>query len=349
MALASWLRLPKLNLRSAVTKTRRPQRQTTRPRLEMLEDRMLLSAAGSANQMGPVNNPTLINFNTPTTSQLVSNGPNGAPTTFIANGQPVNLLNPVTVTALANQFAQGLQATQQFRALGVNSQGQGNFDFLALQMTFLTTATGFGSGTWPNRPWVPAAYNLGLANHQFGYPSQSDLGFLSAPPWANPTNQQNVENRPLDEDATWIPEHLLINKSAKDQKDRLLDKQNDDESESPIAPAEKPKPQEQSRPELKRAEPQGQDAFFTEYEQMLETIARANRLAEPVDSTLKGRRLLTPSESSEATPLENSTGIPSSLWLSTLAPAQLAALVTGLPAVQAPAEPAEAASTPSGE
>jgi hypothetical protein len=317
----------------------------------MLEDRMLLSAAGSINQMGPVNNPTLINFNTPTTSQLVSNGPNGAITTGISNGQPFNSLNPIAATALANQFAQGMQATQQFRALGVNSQGQGNFDFLALQITFLTTATGFGSGTWPNRPWVPAAYNLGLANHQFGYSSQSDLGFFAAPPWSyqGTQQQQNVDNAPLDEDATWIPEHLLINKSAKDQKERLMDEPKDDESESPIAPAEKTKSQEQSRPELKRAEPQGQEAFFTEYEQMLETVARANRLTEASNSLPQGKRLLTPSESREATPIENSTGIPSSLWLSTLAPAQLAAMVTGLPAVPAAAEPAEAAPAPSGE
>lgn len=347
MALASWLRLPKLNLRSTVTKAKRPERRT-RPCLEMLEDRMLLSAAGSANQMGPINNPTLINFNTPTTGQLVSNGPNGLPGIPIANGQPVNLLNPVTVTALANQFAQGMQATQQFRALGVNSQGQGNFDFLALQMTFLTTATGFGSGTWPNRPWVPAAYNLGLANHQYGYPSQSDLGFLSAPPWANSTNQQHVENDPLDEDATWIPEHLLIQKSAKEQKDGLMDEQND-ENAAPIAPKEKTKSQEQTNPEMKRAEPQSQEAFFTEYEKMLEAIARANRLSESVDTKPQSRRLLMPSETQEATPIENSTGIPSSLWLSCLEPAQLAALVAGLPAVEAPAEPAETAGTPSGE
>lgn len=36
---------------------------------------------------------------------------------------------------------------------------------------------GFGSGMMPNAPWMPAAYNLGLANHPFNSLSQSDLGY----------------------------------------------------------------------------------------------------------------------------------------------------------------------------
>jgi hypothetical protein len=68
------------------------------------------------------------------------------------------------------------QLNSQFRDFGVNSQG-GNNQLDQALTNILFDVYGFGSGVMPNAPWMPAAYNLGLANNQFGYSLQSDLGY----------------------------------------------------------------------------------------------------------------------------------------------------------------------------
>jgi hypothetical protein len=328
MSFASWLRFPKFSL-SALLTAIGPQarRQPTRCRLhvEMLEDRRLLSA-GSSNQLGVANNPT-INFNTQVVGLTLpqQNGSNS----FAQNGvqlvaQPMNLQNAVSLTTLSNLLAQG-QAYGQFRALGVNSQGQGN-DLQSMQQLYLMTAMGFGSGQWPNRPWVPAAYNLGLANHQFGYSSQSDLGFMTAPTWTQQYDQQFVQQNQLKEQAAWIPEHLLIRKSMKDHRPNQINEDTNVESKALKPPIEE-KPQE-SKPELKRGDPRIEEALFMD---------RSRNQPAP-----DAKRLLEAGESKDATPLEQSTGIPSALWLSSLAPAPLTALVAGLPTVEAQTASGEA-------
>jgi len=355
MSLASWFSLPKFNLSSAL-KLSRPEPRPTRYRLslEMLEDRMLLSTAGSANQMGGANNPTLVNFSLPTTSFLVTQNP--IDRTGIANGTSfsnsvLNANQPLSFTALADQLVQGAQATTQFRALGVNSQGQGNplLQNQFFQLAFFTTAAGFGSGTWPNRPWVPAAYNLGLANHQFGYPSQADLGFQTAPPWANSVNQLSVRNTPLDEEGTWIPEHLLIDHSTEEPEQGVKDQSYKPFSENEKALPEKPELQEQGEPSLKRGDPSTEEALFMPYGKTVNDPIRANRSLPNNRYFLSDAQTIQSEEQVQPSPAEEKMGIPTTLWLSALAPAQLTAMVAGLPAVPASAEPAASAPTAGAE
>jgi hypothetical protein len=66
----------------------------------------------------------------------------------------------------------------------------------------LTGAYGFGSGSQPNAPWKPNAYNLGLANRQPDYATQTDNGLGSASPWSRQwsspvaQSQRSQQNNP---------------------------------------------------------------------------------------------------------------------------------------------------------
>jgi hypothetical protein len=78
--------------------------------------------------------------------------------------------------AVTSAFLSQDQLGAQFRDFAVNSQGEINQLYQAMA-NMLYDIYGFGSVAMPNAPWMPAAYNLGLANHQFNYPLQSDLGY----------------------------------------------------------------------------------------------------------------------------------------------------------------------------
>ena len=77
--------------------------------------------------------------------------------------------------AVVSAFPTQDQLDSQFRDFAVNSQGINN-QLYQTMADLLFAVYGFGSGVMPNAPWMPAAYNLGLANHQYDYATQPDLG-----------------------------------------------------------------------------------------------------------------------------------------------------------------------------
>lgn len=154
MSLPTWFHLPKLQ--SAFDRNSSSPREPLwgRPRVEQLEDRLLL-AADAANQQGFLNNAT-VNFKTQATGLTlpsITQSGNPLASTQIANGTQSPVLNGVALAAQANLLTQG-QVFDQFRAAGVNSMGQSGLGagIQQLQGTFLAMALGFGSGTMPNAP-----------------------------------------------------------------------------------------------------------------------------------------------------------------------------------------------------
>lgn len=312
MAFASWFRVsnnPFASVLNAVLRRRSPRPQPLRSRLQLeyLEDRMLLSTAG-ANQFGGLNNPTT-NFNTQAVGNVLPQQGilnNALGITQLANSLPLS-----TLGAQADLMAQG-HLNDQFRAFSVNSEGQGNqAQFQQQQLSF--DAFGFGSGVQPNAPWKPAAYNLGLANHQYGYATQSDNGFQQVPPWYHSSMQPTQHTQPQDESlVSEEPDSSLVpDKMREGQQNTQQDEQNGDGwNEKLWEDAQLPQ----------RGDPDVEKALFA---LTAPTNDESNTRSSAVSFTEK------------ATEEE---GIPSSLWLSALAPAQFAALIVGLPAVEAPAE-----------
>lgn len=242
-------------------------------------------------------------------------GYNNFGTSGIANG--ANPAHSLTFTGLANSnigaesasstFLAQDQLYSQFRLFAVNSQGP---DFQREQqqlMNFLVPSFGFGSGTWPNRPWMPAAYNVGLANHQFGYPSQSDNGFRSAPQWSYPTpgtipvGQHQAEQR-LGEDDSMVleqPEQKLPPKLM------LQQEQN---------------PQEETQ--QKWIDDDTDDTGETTKMWMESSASQKASLTDQV--------------------LQEDAYLPASVWLTIFTPAPMTALVAGLPGVAFPVVAVEA-------
>jgi hypothetical protein len=157
MSFASWLSLPLFHHTPNRNKpNHRPvcrQPNHSRPTLESLEDRVLLDGSGL---IGGANN---FSFNGAAASSgivfpmaAIMPDASGAAGLAFANAGVAAAL-----PATANLAAQGLAGT-----------------------------LGFGSGSEPNAPWRPNSYNLGLANHQYGYPTQTDVGFTTVPPWYHP-------------------------------------------------------------------------------------------------------------------------------------------------------------------
>lgn len=324
MSLASWFTVPQLHRPSALNKSR-PQPTHSRPSLERLEERMLLDAS-SGLIGGSFNNPNLNNnFN------LVSSGivlPTPGFTSFgsssVANG--ANPAHSFTFTGLANSEVGAQSATStflaqdqlysQFRLFAVNSEGP---DFQREQQQlafFMAAADGFGSGSQPNAPWKPNAYNLGLANGQFGYSTQTDMGFSASPGIRRgvnladrslPRNQNPArnpaQNPPLNqnEEAAEMPEELAPKRNLRepeqapqDQKDKDIDDANEDLK----ALTEQQAPEKQS----------------------------------PIEAVT-----------------QEDGSLPDSLWLSALAPVPMPALVAGLPGIAAAAEGGEVGADAGGE
>jgi hypothetical protein len=99
----------------------------------------------------------------------ISTGPstaNGADASHSFNFSGLASSGSGALAASSAFLAQG-QPNAQFRLFAVNSQGTDIQLFQQSQLNFLVQSYGFGSGTQPNAPWAPAAYNLGLANRQF--------------------------------------------------------------------------------------------------------------------------------------------------------------------------------------
>jgi len=348
MSLASWFRLPKFRFASALRPLtqRRPFR--SRLRVEQLENRMLLAAS--------VNNvPTLDNsaatFNTQQiglTPPQVNQLQNPIAVTQTVNGAQFPILNGVAIGAQANLLAQS-QLYDQFRAFGVNSQGQGN-EFPTMQWLYAQTAMGFGSGTQPNAPWMPAAYNLGLANRQFNYSSQSDLGFSATPPWFRPTAQSLPQEQPLDADQ--MTESLLLHLPKDDRvqdEPRWSDEKALDNSEKEIAPTEQPVEEQtepdEAAPPATRGDPATEEALFTDPLHTLTAAVLANQQDHAAPRFPNAKHILVEEAKSADGRDAEESAIPSSLWISALAPAQMAALVAGLPGVGAPADGADVGSS----
>jgi hypothetical protein len=129
----------------------------------------------------------------------------------------------------------------------------------------------------PNAPWMPAAYNLGLANHQFNFPLQSDLGVPSTPPQPHlliPPMQHNQpkdgkevppmpNNRPKDgNEAVPIPPLLPLPQPEKDY--------------DPIPEERKDNNAEEAAPDGTRGDPAFEEALFTEPLPMWTGVASVN-------------------------------------------------------------------------
>jgi len=284
--------------------------------LEYLEERALLDAS-SGLIGGAFNNLALnSNFNQASNGFISPiPGANNFGSSGIANG--ANPQHALAFTGLANSDvgAQSASSTflaqdqlySQFRLFAVNSQGP-DFQLEQQQLiNFLVPSFGFGSGTWPNRPWMPAAYNVGLANHQFGYPSQSDNGFLSAPQWTYPMpgtipiGQHQAEQQLGDDDGILLekPEQKMPQKSM------LQQKQN-----------------QQEETQQKWIDDDTDDMDETGGVWMETSASEKASLADQV--------------------LQEDAYLPASVWLTIFAPAPMTALVAGLPGAAFPAVAAEA-------
>jgi hypothetical protein len=185
MSLASWFRVSKSLFTSALKRPPSRQivrRQPLRPRLflESLEARVMLDASSGV-LGGGLNN---LSFNTSSASTGVelpvfTSGPHATGLAGLSAGGAASL-------GTAGSYLTQDQPNSQFRIFGINSEGDDNRLGLRSMMSVLFDAYGFGSGVQPNAPWKPAAYNLGLANHQFDYPTELDNGYGGVPPWHHP-------------------------------------------------------------------------------------------------------------------------------------------------------------------
>jgi hypothetical protein len=243
----------------------------------------MLLDMGAANVLVVLNNPSV---NSAPQSSGLTLSP--TPTSGQIVAVPANLQAAATQGALVAPLAQN-QLYDQFRLLAVNSQGSGN-QLQIFQQLFFQPAFGFGSGTQPNQPWVLNAYNLGLANQQWSFPSQSDLGFQAPPSWNHPiAHYQPGKDQPEVEEPV-KPESLLVHESVNDADTEPL-----------------PSPTQQDQTEADSIRPAAEDP-------LIEGTLRA-------DGSQPDAMIL-----------------PDSLWLSALAPAPLAALVAGLPGIEAPVD-----------
>jgi hypothetical protein len=328
--------------------SRQPWRQPTRsrPSLEHLEERTLLDGSGAlpgADTLGSDFAPFSIGLALPTGANVPST--TGVTTqVFPSSGAEMAL-------GAASSLGSENQSNSQFRDFATNSEGVTD-QVYQTTINLLINAYGFGSGTQPNRPWAPAAYNLGLANNQYGYPSQSDLGFSVTPPWFRPTAQSLPQDPSLDaEDGDLMPESPLLHQATKDhgQDERLwMDEGAHDKNENQTAPMEKPAEEEQTEPEeaaldWTRSDPAIEDALFSEPLHSLTAASVANHRNHAVPTLSSAKHAATSNENKMEGPAAEESSIPSSLWVSALAPAQMAALVAGMPGVEAPAQGCEAA------
>jgi len=293
MSFASWFSVPKHHRTSALNKpVRQPRRQPThsRPSLEHLEERTLLDA--SSGLIGGASGNLNLNSN----FNLASSG-NVLP--IPTSGYNALADNGASSQAATAALAAQDQPNSQFRLFGVNSQGENSQLIPQTTAYILRDAYGFGSGTQPNRPWMPNAYNLGLANRQFGYSTQSDMGFPSAPQWSNPMQQTFPLGRiqpkePFgkeNETPPDKPEQQLAQKSSLEQEQKQQNWMDEDAGHK--------------KEDLKEA----QDNSASEKQQV-------------ADEAL----------------LQPESSIPDSLLLSALSPAPMAALVAGLPGMAVPEE-----------
>lgn len=325
MSLASWFTATQLHRPAALNKTRR-QPNRSRPSLERLEERTLLDASSNliGGSFGNLNLNSNFSFGS-SGNILPSPGYSDAGSSLRANGaDPQHSLNfsglasggSGAEAASSNLLAQD-QPYSQFRAFGANSEGEGFQLFQLATVNILRDAYGFGSGSQPNAPWKPNAYNLGFANGQFGYSTQTDMGFAAVIPGARRGFNQAARTPPRDQSPA---------------RNREQNVPLDLEEES----AEMPEP---SAPKRNLREP--------------EQAPQHQKDEEIGDTNDELKASTEPQESEKQSPIEAVTqedgSLPDSLWLSAIAPVPMPALVAGLPGMATAAEGGEASSAAGGE
>lgn len=313
MFLTSWFTEPELFGDSAMNeRDSQPRRQPirSRPALECLEERTLLDASsgliGGASGNLNLNN----NFNLASNGVILPTAQNFPNTTAVTPNVYPNA-GAGTALAVSSTFLAQDQLGSQFRDFAINSQGGAVRLDLNTQVGMLTGAFGFGSGTQPNAPWKPNAYNLGLANHQFNYSTQSDNGFAPVAPWSHQwsspvaQSQQNDQNAPPEDDQL----HFL------EKDEQGTDTPDQSASQRPMS----------------------EQVHFQQ-----------NRLDKDVGDKGDDLQALIEQQATEKkSPLEAAAKedgtLPDSLWLSALAPAPMAALIAGLPGMSAAVEGGDSA------
>jgi hypothetical protein len=277
----------------------------SRPSLECLEERMLLDASsgliGGATGNLNLNN----NFNLASNGVILPTAQNTPSTTALTPNVFPNAGGGTALAASSTFLAQD-QLASQFRDFAINSQGASFRLDLNPQVGMLTGAYGFGSGTQPNAPWKPNAYNLGLANRQPDYSTQADNGFASAAPWSRQWSSP-------------------VAKSQQDNPNALPD---DDQLHFLEEDEQEMEPSEQSA---------GQRSMCDQEE------PQQHRLDKDVGDKGDDLQALIEQQLSEKkAPIESAATedgtLPDTPWLSALAPAPMAALIAGLPGMSAAAE-----------
>jgi len=226
MSFTSWLSKPQQK-QDAVQKgrDRQARRQPTyaRPSLEYLEERTLLDASTS-----PIG--VILPSPGPGTGAAVANGAN--PATAINFSSSAS--GGSSALAATSAFLAQSQGNSQFRLFAANSQGANYSLSQQTPANILFGVNGFGSGTAPNAPWRPNAYNLGLANRAFNYSSQSDFGFQPVAPWTVPVAQTQSRDQLSDqsEEADLTPEQGLMQKSTDQQEQTENQRMDEDTGDS---------------------------------------------------------------------------------------------------------------------
>jgi hypothetical protein len=310
MSFISWFTEPELISDSARTE-HRPRREPmhSRPSLENLEERTLLDAStglveGSFHNLNLNNNFNfgsngivlpMQNLSGPTTNGAMgSNGDHAVdPSGRVSSGT-------LAQASSAAQFAQN-QPDAQFRIFGINSQGNNPQLSQSTTAFILRDAFGFGSGTQPDAPWKPNAYNLGLANRQPDYSTQTANGFPSAAPWARQWSSPVAQTEPGDEN-------------------------------SPLNPDQSPSINQDEEPPQT---PEQRTAHRSMLEQEQTKLYTLDLDVRDMNDDLKA--LIDQQSSDNKPPIEASMPadgtLPDSLWLSALAPAPMVALVAGFPGI----------------
>lgn len=306
------------------------RRQPLRSRLflESLESRVLLDA--SSGVIGGGLDNLSVNTSLGSTGVVLPVFGSGPHATGLAG---LSSSGTASLGAASSSLSQD-QPNSQLRTFGVNSQGDDTRLGLSTMASMLSDAYGFGSGVQPNAPWAPAAYNLGLANHQYGYPSQIDNGFSSVAPWQHRTASLQPESDPTDPATQEVHSEVVPDRKSRHEQSQTDEFRLEDKAEDEKTLLEKTATEE-AKPELPRDDPAIEQALFADPFLILKTTSTDRSSSRNVH------------ENDTDAVMREDDGIPSSLWVSTVAPAQIAALVVGLPAVEAPAASSEM--VPAGE
>ncbi|HEY7427353.1 MAG TPA: hypothetical protein VH682_24175, partial [Gemmataceae bacterium] len=240
--------------------------------------------------------------------------------------------------------------------------------------SFNQTAFGFGSGTQPGQPWVPNAYNLGLANQQGAYPTLADRGFQAPAPWLRQISRIHEKNADTDPDEQPTPPRTFLAVKEPVEDDNQADEISADEDTSDL-PKERIDPDSASTlwiippvphtaTETNDAEAaadtytratqpatlqaiasghvRGEDATIEEallagkLEAPEAAVAQENGVSEATSAVQTEDQSFRENDGPQEVPVLESLNLPSVVLLSVLTPAQMMALLVDFPAADAP-------------